>query len=182
MSGDSRISGRCARDGRAVRAATPRRRIDVDVCTSGSARAATSAVRCALKFERVRGGTLSDPIMVAILRRFKAIEPAKMSVFTRIAMMSGVCRDMHQCTLDERPHAYLRFACIVGALSEPRDHRKIFTRSSPARELSAAERGCQRDADEGAARDESGHGGRCTLLLSAPRLLLLLRLEHVPLE
>ena len=96
--------------------------------------------------------------------------------------MSGVCRDMHQCTLDERPHAYLRFACIVGALSEPRDHRKIFTRSSPARELSAAERGCQRDADEGAARDESGHGGRCTLLLSAPRLLLLLRLEHVPLE
>ena len=171
------MGGMCARRaGRSERL----RRAGGSRCSSGSARAATSAVRCALKFERVRGGTLSDPIMVAILRRFKAIEPAKMSVFTRIAM-SGVCRDMHQCTLDERPHAYLRFACIVGALSEPRDHRKIFTRSSP-RELSAAERGCQRDADEGAARDESGHGGRCTLLLSAPRLLLLLRLEHVPLE
>ena len=144
-------------------------------CSSGSARAATSAVRCALKFERVRAGTLSDRI--GDRRRDRAREDVR---FSHIAM-SGVCRDMHQCTLDERPHAYLRFACIVGALSEPRDHRKIFTRSSP-RELSAAERGCQRDADEGAARDESGHGGRCTLLLSAPRLLLLLRLEHVPLE
>ena len=166
------MGGMCARRaGRSERL----RRAGGSRCSSGSARAATSAVRCALKFERVRAGTLSDRI--GDRRRDRAREDVR---FSHIAM-SGVCRDMHQCTLDERPHAYLRFACIVGALSEPRDHRKIFTRSSP-RELSAAERGCQRDADEGAARDESGHGGRCTLLLSAPRLLLLLRLEHVPLE